>query len=64
MTTDSAFVGGGVYVETDHWGTITLSYGGEGAPAVCLNKHAIENLLVYLKAKPLTSIEELKRIRE
>jgi hypothetical protein len=63
MITDRAFVGSGVYASLDQWGTLTLDYGGEGAPAVILNKASIEDLLVFLKVRPLTDIEPLRKAR-
>jgi hypothetical protein len=63
MTTDSGYLGSGVYVDLDQWGSIRLSYGGEGGPCVILNKDAIESLLVFLKVHPLTDIEPLRKAR-
>jgi hypothetical protein len=63
MITESAFLGNGVYVDEDQYGTITLSYGGALVPGVTLNKDAIAALLVFLKVKPLTDIEPLRKAR-
>jgi hypothetical protein len=61
MITESAFMGNGVYASLDQWGTLRLDYGGEGAPAVVLNKDAIASLLVFLKVRPLYDITPLRK---
>jgi hypothetical protein len=63
MITEEAFLGNGVYIDKDQYGSITLSYGGPQGPSVTLNKEGIENLLVFLKIKPLYDIEPLRKIR-
>jgi hypothetical protein len=63
MITDRAFIGNGVYASLDQWGTLTLDYGGEGAPTVILNKTSIEDLLVFLRVKSLHD-EPVKKLRK